>query len=608
MKMISSKSTLASKQKKAALLIALAIVLLVVAFFVVDYIVHIDSWNDIDGTEYTIKRQDGVYALFDANGYMMNTVVENGKTYYETELGTLVALSNKGEAKIFAVVDPDDGEGVSDYNRLMMYPRIQTSDIHTIRVKNQHGSFSFTRNNDGDVVIKDYESIAYNEEMFAYLQSVCGNTTVMQKLSAEAVTKYGYEEYGLDDPAATITVTTSTGRSHTLYVGKQIVSGNGYYVRLDGREAVYIFNTYIGNAALVPIESYVTPLIVYPVTATNYMFVYNFMVNTVTHNEDGTSSLDTDIALTFWDMADREDTEFQTQAYKITDPNLMMYTPSSDAVNVVMNGFLNMKFIGVKKMGVTDAALKEYGLDKPAKILYYEFEVTDENKKPFYIKNHVYVSNLTENGTYYVTADVYGCSDKENYEKLAAYNHIVEVDRSMLPFMDWTTMDWVEKSYFQMGILVCDRMEFQVSDSAEKIVYDIVQIDTNGDGKADDVEVYLVTADGNKKLAVNNFKTLFLNMLGGKLFGKAKISEEQAEAIIADPANHYLTWTATTTAGNQHTYSYYWLEDGKALLTVDGSCEFYVLTSAVKKAMQDAIDVSKGIKITAVTPYTNIDK
>ena len=32
------------------------------------------------------------------------------------------------------------------------------------------------------------------EELFAYLQSVCGNTTVMQKISAGALEKYGFEK------------------------------------------------------------------------------------------------------------------------------------------------------------------------------------------------------------------------------------------------------------------------------------------------------------------------------------------------------------------------------------------------------------------------------
>lgn len=607
MKLISSqKRTLASNQKLAALLIALAIVLLVITLFIVNYIVSIDTFTDLDGTEYTVKRQDGVYALFDSNGYMLDAVTENGNTYYLTDLGTMVSVSTAGDTEIYAVVDSEDGESVSDYNRLMIYPRIQVSDIKTIRVSNEYGSFTFDRDKNGTVGIKDYEDTAYDQELFAYLQSVCGNTTVMQKISTQALEQYGFEEYGLDEPRATITVTTSSGKKYVLHVGKEIVSGNGYYVRLVGRDTVYIFNTYIGKTALVPIETYVSPVLAYPVTSTNYMFIHNFVVNRHTYSEDGTPTLTHDIALTYWEMSERENTEFKTQAYQMMDPDLMAYTPSSDAVYSVMNPFITMDYVTVKKLGVTDEALKQYGLDNPAKSLYYEFETTDADGNPYYLKNYIYVSALNENGTYYATATVYGSSDKTNYKRLSAYDQIVEADRAVFPFMEWTTIDWVQKDYFQMDITVCDELEFVTPDY--HVTFDIVPYDNSGDGKADDVEVYLVQDGDDKKLEVNNFKTLYLNLLGGKLFATADISEEEMESIIADESRLLLTWTVRTTTGSERTYSYYWLAESKTLLTVNGTGEFYVLTSAVEKTIEDAINVANGIKITAVSPYTNIDK
>ena len=141
MKLIANqKRTLASTQKLAAILIALTIVVLAVVLAVVNYLVDIDTFTDIDGTEYSVKRQNGAYGLYDANGYILETVEDNGNIYFLTDLGTMVSVSPLGETKIFAVVDSEDGEGVSDYNRLMIYPRIQVSDIKTIRVSNEYGS------------------------------------------------------------------------------------------------------------------------------------------------------------------------------------------------------------------------------------------------------------------------------------------------------------------------------------------------------------------------------------------------------------------------------------------------------------------------------------
>ena len=271
------KRTLAAGQKRAAAFISLAIVLLVGALLLVNYLVSIDTFTDLDGTKYTVKLSGGTYALFDENGYMVETVTENGKVYFSTDLGTLVTVSDAGKTSIFAVVDTEGMESVSDYNNLMMYRRILPANIKRIVVSNESGSFTFERGEDNVMRIRGREETAFDETLLAYLQSVCGNTTVMQKISPAAVEKYGFAEYGLDEPRASFTVTGSVqgkdGKmesvTHTVEIGKPIVSNAGYYVRLRGSDSVYIFNNYIGMTAMVPLETYVTPALIYPLTSNN---------------------------------------------------------------------------------------------------------------------------------------------------------------------------------------------------------------------------------------------------------------------------------------------------------------------------------------------------
>lgn len=601
------KATLASRQKLAVILCAVAIALLTVILSVVNYIVSIDTFTDLDGTKYTVKRQGSSYALFDENGYMLDFVVEDTGTYYLTDLGTMVSVSELGETSIFAVVDTEDGEDVSDYNRLMIYPRIKPADIRTIRVTNSYGTFIFDRDNQNKVYLKNQNGSVFDEELFAYLQSVCGNTTVMQKISAAALEKYGFEEYGLDDPSATITVTASSGKKHVLHVGNPIVSGNGYYVRLEGRNTVYIVNTYIGKTALVPIETYVSPVLGYPVTSNNYMLVENFVVASHSYDAEGNLSLSSDVALTYRDLAERQGTEFETLPYKMTDPAMAGYIPSADAVTLVMRPFISMSNVTLIKLNPSEANLAEYGLDRPVKSIHYEMTTTDETGKPYYVKNYIYISQITENGTYYARSEVLGGSDKTDLKPLAGYNQIVEVPRSFFPAMEWTSLDWVQDDYFQLNITICEQLEFIAPDY--HVTFRIAPQDTNKDGKADDILAYLEKSGDDKKLETNNFKTLYLNLLGGKLFGTADLSDEETAAIIADESRHILTWKMKTSTTNiERTYSYYWLAESKALLTIDGHGEFYVLTSAVNKTVQDAIDVANGIKITAVSPYTQIDQ
>lgn len=597
--------TLAGTQKKAVILIAALIVLLALLLVFVNYLTGIDTFSDLDGTKYRIKRSGDVYALFDSNGYMLDTTVENEKLYYVTELGTLVSVSDKGEASIFAVVDTNDGEDLSAFNNLMIYKKIDNNQVQSIKITNRAednaGTYTFERDKSGEMRIKGHENTAFDAEAYAYLASVCGNTTTMRKISAEALEKYGYDEYGLDAPQSTMTITTTAGVSHTLDIGKEIVSGNGYYVRLAGRDAVYIMNSYVGKYILKPVEFYVSPILNYALTEKNYMFVYNLKVTEFDYAEDGTPTANLVTALSYWDYAERENTEFQTQAYYMTDESLDSYAPSSDAVYEVMGGFLEMEYVGVKKLGADSKARAAYGLDKPAKALYYECERTDQNKT-YYLKHYLYFSDLTENGTYYVLSDVY-LSDKKdgNYGKLDSFDYIVEIDRTQLDWLLWDTLDWIERDYFQINIGIIESMSFILPDGAE-YRFEIDQIDENN------VKAYAIKNGSRTQIDTRNFQTLYLNMLGGKLFGSANVTPKRAGEITSDPNRFRLIWSFKTSTGLERTHSYYLLEGNKDYITINGDGGFYVLSSVIKKLAEDAVSVYNGIKITADSPYTNIDK
>ena len=602
MKPMTKSTTFAAAQKRAVILIAAALLLLIAVFLFVNYLVSIETFTDLDGTEYTIEKKDGAYLLVDKDGNPVEKIVDDNGIFFSTKMGTLVSLSDSGAASIYAVVDTEGLESVSTYNRLMMYARIQVADINRIDIKNEYGSYTFERQTSGGMLIKGRESSSFDEELLAYLQSVCGNTTVNSKISPEAVATYGYAEYGLETPRASLTVTTKAGLSHTIEIGKATVDGYGYYVRLKDSPSVYIFNTYIGDTALVPLETYVTPVLLYPISGNNYMFVENFRVDSLSYDENGKLIVDNDVALSYWDYAERQGTEFQSQPYYMTDERLSGYTPSADSVYTVMYHFLDMSYKKLISVDPTAEDIKRYGLDKPIKSLYYEFTETDTSTgTTYHAKNYLFISELTENGTYYVTSEVFVSNDgKKTYVQWPAYNQIIEIDRSYLPFVEWDTLDWVERDYFRLSIDLCDFLIFSTNEYG--IVFDIVPV-------GDDIEAYVVGSNAAQKLSTNNFKTLYLNMQYGKFYGSTNMSEEEIAAVVADPSRHLLTWSMRTTKTKlERTYDYYWLDENRTLVTVNGVGEFYVMTSAIEKLISDAFDVATGVKITAISPYTNIDQ
>jgi hypothetical protein len=85
--------TLLKRRKRAIVLFAVLIVALVIALVVVlDYVKTI-TLTDVDGTEYYIRKKNGVYGLYDGDRTILATDAENG--YYVTVLRTLIEVDGE---------------------------------------------------------------------------------------------------------------------------------------------------------------------------------------------------------------------------------------------------------------------------------------------------------------------------------------------------------------------------------------------------------------------------------------------------------------------------------------------------------------------------------
>lgn len=591
---MSKKTTLAARQKRSVVIAAILIVLLAVAAAVASYLVSLGEFVDVDGTKYTVKQKDGAFGLFDENGYRLETTVEDNKTYFVTDAGTLVSVSELGKTSIFAVVDTDEGESVSDYQRLLIFPKLDSEKLQTLKITNETGTYSFVRNSYGKIVIKGYEDIAYNEENYAYLAGFCSNLVAMEKYPAATVDKYGLAEYGLDDPVATFTVSAGGGQSYTIEMGDPIVSGNGYYVKLAGRNTVYIINSYY-SMLFSPVEAYVQPLITYGLTTTNYAEVYNFQMFSITYDENGKETVNRDTALTFWPLEERVDTEYQTQVYKMMDDALKSYIPNSSAVADTMLGIAQPTTATVVKLGVNEGALKQYGLDQPQKILSFDF-IARSGNETYLMRNRILFSKMTDNRTHYLTSLVYMSKDGgENYYQVPAFDMILEIDRSQLPFMDWGEIDWVERYYFHRNIMVVESVEITTPDMTYLLsLY------------ADEEDVQRITATFGGKTVdvdVDEFKIYYRNLLYGNLYDSTGLSDEEHKAITDKAENFQYSYRIKTKVNDlDNTYAFYHLSETKSYITIDGGGEFYVLTSDVNKYVSDIADLVAGIPLIPLSP------
>ena len=191
------------------------------------------------------------------------------------------------------------GEGVQ-YQTGTLYPSIKRGDMKSITVHNAAGTYKFERvspkegqeptNTDSffmfqekDGAFKSYAHISYNEERFSELVVATGTFYYLKNLSNEeelSGENLDYSEYGLaeeDDPAWFEIVTFSSPDPIRVYVGDAAVTDNGYYVRVEGRDTVYVSNsTLVGETALETLASFVDPMLTTIFVQYGYYYTKDF--------------------------------------------------------------------------------------------------------------------------------------------------------------------------------------------------------------------------------------------------------------------------------------------------------------------------------------------
>ena len=246
------RRSVAKMQRNWIIALAVLTVLLIAAFIVVDYIVNIIYFEDYDGAKYQIKQKNGIYVMCDSNGDTLDLSVSadtSKNTYiYVTELGTEVKVDpDTGINTVYSVIDTVDGEEVGVSDRIQMFKQIKQADIDKLEIHNEHGSFTFYVDKDGDFQIKGHEGTPYSQVMFSSLAVSCGYSLSTRKIQDPIKDENGlYTEYGLA-PEVRIDengneynyepywyrITDLNGNSHTVYIGDAVPSNTGFTVIID---------------------------------------------------------------------------------------------------------------------------------------------------------------------------------------------------------------------------------------------------------------------------------------------------------------------------------------------------------------------------------------
>jgi uncharacterized repeat protein (TIGR02543 family) len=193
-------------QKTVLIALVSVIAVLIVVLIGVNYLVSIIPYTDYDGAVYKAKKVDGVYSIYDADGYELP---RNDDGYYLTALGTQLKLdATTGAIKEFAVVAVEGIEVAGTSTRILMFAQIRQANVMSITVNHSSGSeFTiYTKDITADkkqIVIKGYDEddspylVNYDAEKYAYLCVAAGYPLTINKLDTARVQELGYAEYGL---------------------------------------------------------------------------------------------------------------------------------------------------------------------------------------------------------------------------------------------------------------------------------------------------------------------------------------------------------------------------------------------------------------------------
>ncbi len=454
-----------------------------------------------------------------------------------------------------------EGEEVGSNDRYLMFPHTERSGIQSIEVHNEYGGYTFYRDSSDNFVLKGYEGMAYDQELFASFAVSAGYTLAMMKITDDA-TPEQMKEYGLDNPQAHWILTTTEGDVHQVNVGDILVTEGGYYCSYEGRDTVYILSTTLADTMLQPVEKMITPLLTAGMSQNNYFEADNF---TIWHGEE-----------LYLRLVNKDESE-KTNPDAIVETKMTYpapYVPNTNLYYEILYNFLALTGTETVKIGPSEEELEKYGLANPAYTISYTFQDI-----PFYI----FVSEVQKDGTYYAVSNLYG------------YQLVAKVGADMLGFVDYGLFKWISEYPFQAYVTSVDTMNVKSGDGEIDVSFKLTH-GTNAEGNA---TLAVDVSDGQHIPNENiyNFRQFYKTLLSVVLQEYTPLTEEEKTALTSDKSKLLLTLSYTDTHGEFTEYKFYQYTTRRAFVTVNGVGEFYCYVDLMEKILSDTEKVLVGMDI-----------
>lgn len=548
------RRSMLKKQRTAIVLISIVIAALMVSIFAVNYLIGIYVFPDGDGTEYHIRKVNGVYELCYKNGDVLD---RSNEGYYLTDLGTEVKIDpSTGSYSVVLKVDIDGTEEIGGGQNILMFKQLtydssKTKDpsklIQSIEVHNQYCSYTFQRESGNLFKLQGFENTPYNQTSFAQLAVSCGYTISSVRLENPKLSEDGsidYSEYGLasekrvrteidengneieveyDYTPSWYVITTMSGETHKVYIGDLTVTESGYYAKYEGRDKIYVLSASgFSDLVLQNVEKYITPMIVLPTDQNTYFDVRDFIIyDNIDHNgiisdleemfgSNGTDEkeniTDEEFDEIYRQLLDKNSHKICHLSYQNTiarKGTIFAYTPylskleyasgyriNSETVDDVLFALYDTEFTEVIKLSPTEQDLEKYGLYEAPYMIMFYYNTTNSDGDAVYVENQVSISKKTADGIFYAYSPF--------------YDMIVGISESSFGFLEFNELAWYETNYIHMDIAHVEEISiespdisvtFRIDDSVSKYMSYIAQ---KGSSFVEGDKTYKITKKNGK--------------------------------------------------------------------------------------------------------------
>lgn len=460
-----------------------------------------------------------------------------------------------------------EGETVDQNGRILMIDKYERKDIAEVEVYNKNGQFkviNLSETFDGESYSYQYiegaELIRLDENMKAQFFVDAGYLLSKARVAAEGIVDAegvlgdeilaDLKPFGLDPSQnpAWFRVKTVGGVVYKVIIGDKIPTTGGYYVMLEGRNAIYVLDTTLESGFLGTKYEMMNPLVATAMSSNDFFFADNFKIyekgELFLHVQQGEIPEDSN-ALVNYNML--------FPAPKVSAENTsaeLRYSVSTNNYSEALQCFVTLVGERVVASDIDDETLAEYGFGDG-----FEYRVTFTYNG---IDYDFIFSKKTEDNTYYVISREFYC--------------IIEISADKVPFLEWNVIKFIESDVVDMNIDLIKSITIENYMDGRTDVFE-----HSGSGKE-----LIVTGNG-ELLETDKYRKFYMSILYIGIKDSADDIPENPPLIA--------TINIKLHSGLEYRYDFYFLATRNAYFTVNGEGEFYASRERILKILRE-VDVA----------------